>query len=75
MLGCVLYELCTLRHPFGGQTIPQVVQKITRHPYESLNNTFDPIFEKLLQMLLHKTASERASAQDILDLPELKDRI
>ena len=48
MLGCVLYELCTLRHPFEGKTIPQVVQKITRHQYEKLDGSMDPLFEKLL---------------------------
>jgi NIMA (never in mitosis gene a)-related kinase len=62
MLGCVLYELCTLRHPFEGKTIPQVVQKITRHQYEKLDGSMDPLFEKLLEMLLHKKASERSSA-------------
>lgn len=67
MLGCILYELCTLRKPFEGQslnvcnhflTITQnVIHKIIAKPYESLESSlphykFDPIFTHLLEMLL-----------------------
>lgn len=29
-LGCVLYELCTLRRPFGGQSVSAIAVKILR---------------------------------------------
>lgn len=35
-LGCVLYELCTLKHAFDGKSLPQLVLKI-------LNGKFPPI--------------------------------
>jgi hypothetical protein len=44
MLGCILYELCTLRRPFEGESLNAVLHKITKVNYEKLNKTFDPIF-------------------------------
>ncbi|KAF1371399.1 hypothetical protein PFLUV_G00278770, partial [Perca fluviatilis] len=32
-LGCVLYEICTLRHPFEGSSLRQLVSKICRGRY------------------------------------------
>ena len=33
-LGCVLYEMCTLRHAFNGSNMAAVVLKIMRGSYE-----------------------------------------
>ena len=71
MLGCVLYEMCALRHPFTGESIAAVLQNIVRVPYEPLDEKFNPIFNELLEKLLNKDASERASVTDILSIPAL----
>ena len=44
MLGCVLYEMCTLQRPFEGESLSQVVHKIIELPYTPLDERFDPVF-------------------------------
>lgn len=63
MLGCVFYEMCTLARPFEGESLSQVVNKIIRDPYRPIdtNHFSEPIFDEILQMLLHKNANLRAS--------------
>ena len=71
MLGCILYELLTLRRPFEGDSLNQVLNKITKQGYKELSTDFEPIFHKLVDLLLQKTASFRASIAEILELPEI----
>jgi len=52
MLGCILYEMCALRRPFEGDSLNQVFHKITKLNYTKLSESFDPIFHKLLELLL-----------------------
>ena len=61
MLGCILYELCMLRRPFEGDSLNQVLNKITKVNYQQLGDDWDEIFHKLIDVLLQKQASIRAS--------------
>ena len=76
MLGCILYELCTLHRPFEGESLNMLVQQITRQPFEELDkNMYDPVFNEILSMLLCKNAGFRASVKDVLQLPSLASRV
>jgi hypothetical protein len=75
MLGCVLYELITLRKPFDGNFF-EIVRSIVNEPYNSIDATdtdeaYLPLFTKLLAMLLNKCAPLRCSATELMELPEL----
>jgi serine/threonine protein kinase len=48
-LGCVLYELCMLRHPFEAQTQPELLRKIIKGKYTPL----PPMYSKDLSTLIH----------------------
>lgn len=79
MLGCILFELLTLRKPFEGNFY-EAMRKIVNEPFkslddESIDQDYLPIFNKLLSMLLNKHASLRCSASELVELPELRDRI
>jgi serine/threonine protein kinase len=52
MLGCILYELCTLRRPFEGDSLNQVLNKITKVNHQNLGEEFDPLFHRLIDLLL-----------------------
>ena len=73
MLGCILYELCTHKRPFEGESLQQVVHKIIDQPFEALDEAhFNPIFNEILNMLLHKHAAFRSSVDEILGMPGLE---
>lgn len=79
MLGCILFELLTLKKPFEGNFF-EIVRRIVNEPIKSIENegidpAYLPIFQKLLTMLLNKCAPLRCSATELLELPELKDRM
>ena len=76
MLCCILYELCTLQRPFEGDSLQRVVHQIIEQPFEALDEAhFDPVFNEILSMLLHKNAGFRASVKEILQLPGLESRV
>ncbi|CDW79259.1 protein kinase domain containing protein [Stylonychia lemnae] len=75
MLGCILYELCTLRRPFEGDNLNQVINKIIYQPYIELNKDYEPIFHKLLDMLLQKNTILRASIDEVLSLPQIQHQV
>lgn len=39
-LGCVLYELCALRHPFQGRNIRELVGRIMKGAYRPIPATY-----------------------------------
>ena len=76
MLGCVLYEMCTLKRPFEGEALSQVVHRIIEVPFTPLDaSRFDPIFNQILSMLLDKNAFLRASVSEVLEMDALRDRV
>ena len=75
MLGCILYELCMLKRPFEGDSLNQVLNKITKEGYKKLSDHFDEIFHHLIDVLLQKNASLRASIQEILCMSEIQNNI
>jgi len=52
MLGCILYEMCMLKRPFEGDSLNQVLNKITTVNYPKLPNDFEDIFHHLTEVLL-----------------------
>ena len=49
-LGCILYELATLRQPFQGENTLTVARKIVEEEYERLDaNKFSPLFISVVQ--------------------------
>ncbi|KAG7277698.1 hypothetical protein CRUP_024518 [Coryphaenoides rupestris] len=50
-LGCVLYELCTLRHPFEGSNLLQLVGKICRGRVEPVSSRYSHDLRLLLSQL------------------------
>ena len=75
MLGCILYELCALKRPFDGDSISQVLNKITKSNPPALSSDFDPIFQELIDLLLQKNASLRASIHEILNIQRIKQNV
>lgn len=71
-LGCVLYEMCALKHAFQAASLVDLVQKICRGEPDPLPNIYSPGLNQLLKRLLAKSAKDRPRAADVLEEPLIK---
>ncbi|KAK2904613.1 hypothetical protein Q8A67_006412 [Cirrhinus molitorella] len=74
-LGCVLYELCTLRHPFEGSNLKQLVLRICRGRYSPVSQRYSSDLRLLLQQLFKVSPRDRPSANSLLKRPMLQQQI
>ncbi|XP_067266351.1 serine/threonine-protein kinase Nek5 [Chanodichthys erythropterus] len=71
-LGCVLYELCTLRHPFESSNLKQLVLKICRGRYSPVSQRYSNELRLLLNQLFKVSPRDRPSANSLLKRPLLQ---
>jgi NIMA (never in mitosis gene a)-related kinase len=53
-LGCVLYELCTLKHAFDSNNLLGLVYKIVKDEYEPIPNHYTQNMNDLIRLLIFK---------------------
>lgn len=68
-LGCVLYELCTLKHAFSADNLLGLVYKIVQDKYEPIPSIYSTELQHLISALLNKNATERPNVSEILQMP------
>ena len=73
-LGCILYELASLRRPFMGTNIGEIMRKIMTNNPRPIPSQYSPEFRELINMMLKKNPNERASIYDILQLPLIRNK-
>lgn len=66
-LGCVLYELCTLKHAFSADNLLGLVYKIVSELYEPIPNIYNPQLDQLIKQMLNKKAEERPDSNELLE--------
>ncbi|XP_061883932.1 serine/threonine-protein kinase Nek1 isoform X3 [Entelurus aequoreus] len=74
-LGCVLYEMCTLKHAFEAGNMKNLVLKIIRGSYPPVSVHYSQELRFLLAQLFKHNPRERPSVSSILDKPFLSCRI
>ncbi|XP_075996743.1 serine/threonine-protein kinase Nek1 isoform X2 [Genypterus blacodes] len=74
-LGCVLYEMCTLKHAFEAGNMKNLVLKIIRGSYPPVSVHYSQDLRSLLGQLFKRSPRERPSVCSILDKPFLSCRI
>uniref|UniRef100_A0A671NV29 non-specific serine/threonine protein kinase n=1 Tax=Sinocyclocheilus anshuiensis TaxID=1608454 RepID=A0A671NV29_9TELE len=74
-LGCVLYEMCTLKHAFEAGNMKNLVLKIIRGSYPPVTVHYSQDLRSLLDQLFKRNPRERPSVSAILDKPFLARRI
>uniref|UniRef100_A0A3B4UFP3 non-specific serine/threonine protein kinase n=2 Tax=Seriola dumerili TaxID=41447 RepID=A0A3B4UFP3_SERDU len=74
-LGCVLYELCTLRHPFEGSSLRQLVSKICRGRYNPVPSRYSYDLRLLVTQLFKVNPRDRPSVSSVLRRPLLEKHI
>ncbi|XP_062981922.1 serine/threonine-protein kinase Nek3 isoform X2 [Elgaria multicarinata webbii] len=65
-LGCILYELCTLKHPFQANSWKHLILKICKGYYNPLPSHYTYEFHYLIKQMFKKNPKNRPSASTIL---------
>jgi serine/threonine protein kinase len=67
MIGCVLYELATLRKPFEAPSIPELVEKIKNQDFIPISKIYSNELQFLIEKLLNKDPLNRPSIKEVLN--------
>ncbi|CAM9364416.1 unnamed protein product, partial [Phaeothamnion confervicola] len=74
-LGCILYELCTLKHAFKASNLLGIVFKIVAQDAPPIPEMYSEQMASLVSSLLQKKPEERPSVADILERPYVRRHI
>nr|XP_016851467.1 PREDICTED: serine/threonine-protein kinase Nek3 [Anolis carolinensis] len=74
-LGCILYELCTLKHPFQANSWKHLILKICKGYYNPLPSHYTYELHYLIKQMFKKNPKNRPSASTILTRSCLAKRI
>ncbi|KAG5510880.1 hypothetical protein JKF63_06381 [Porcisia hertigi] len=68
-LGCVLYELLALRHPFESRDLAPLVVRVLRGQREPLPSHYPRPISELINRMLCLDAGQRPSCEEVLMVP------
>ncbi|KAH9582290.1 Protein kinase domain [Trypanosoma melophagium] len=71
-LGVLLYELLTLKRPFDGENMQEVMQKTLTGKYEPLPSSISPEMSEIVALLLSGDPRARPSSSKLLNMPICK---
>ena len=74
-LGCVLYEMITLRPPFRAQNMEGLFNKVCKGQFSRIPDKFSDDLYKVVQFLLQVNPISRPSCEQILNHPIIQKRI
>lgn len=71
-LGVLLYELLTLKRPFDGEHMQEMMQKTLSGAYDPLPSTVSPEMAEIVSLLLSDDPRSRPSSSTLLNMPICK---
>uniref|UniRef100_H2ZV00 non-specific serine/threonine protein kinase n=1 Tax=Latimeria chalumnae TaxID=7897 RepID=H2ZV00_LATCH len=74
-LGCVLYEMCTLKHPFEANNLRHLVLKISRGHFAPITAKYSYDLRMLVSQLFKINSRDRPSINSVLKRQFLEKRI
>ena len=74
-LGCILYQMTTLKMPFQGNNFKEVYSNVLKCKYSPLPKIYSKDLDLLIKQLLQIDPEKRPSALEILEEPIIKEKI
>lgn len=74
-LGCMIYELASLRPPFVGDSFPSLKRAVTAGRYSPLPRKYSDSLTKVIGMMLRLNSRDRPSAHALLHSAELSSKL
>jgi len=74
-LGCVLYEMCNLRHAFDAQSINGLAMKILRGSYPPIAASYSKPLKDLITKMLSIKASNRPTVVELVQKPFIRKKV
>eukprot|EP00743_Colponemidia_sp_Colp-15_P002605 GILK01002822.1.p1 GENE.GILK01002822.1~~GILK01002822.1.p1 ORF type:complete len:897 (-),score=171.16 GILK01002822.1:188-2878(-) len=74
-MGCILYEMATLKHAFDAESMKGLVMKILRGVYPAVSTTYSKDLRDLIGEMLTRDPARRPSINQILAKPFIQARI
>ncbi|XP_064477522.1 serine/threonine-protein kinase Nek8-like isoform X2 [Ornithodoros turicata] len=68
-LGCVLYEMLTLKSPFSAETLPALIQKIMIGNFDPIAKHYSSGIKEVVTSLLHSDPTRRPSVRHLMCHP------
>ena len=67
-LGCVLYEMCNLRHPFEGKKQIEIYRKIINENFPPVDSNYSSELRGMIDFILQKSEKLRPKMKDIVSM-------
>ena len=73
-LGCILFELCSLRRPFTGRTVGEIMRNIIGKQPKKIPSQYSTELQELVDKMLTKNPDLRPTIIDILQMPLIRNK-
>ena len=74
-LGCVLYEMITLKPPFRAENMEGLYNKVIKGQYHNIPSKYSDDLSEIVRLLLQVDPESRPSCNDLINHPIIKKRI
>jgi NIMA (never in mitosis gene a)-related kinase len=65
-LGCVIYEMCTLKPPFRAEDMDGLYKKVNKGQYSKIGNSYSEELANIIKLMLQVNPSNRPNAKQLL---------
>ena len=74
-LGCIMYEMATLKPPFRAENMEGLYKKVIKGVYDKLPPIYSKELNEVLKMMLQVKPGQRADCETLLSLPFVNDKL
>ena len=74
-LGCVLYEMITLKPPFRAENMEGLYNKVIKGQYSNIPSRYSDDLSEIVRLLLQVEPESRPSCKDLINHPIIQKRI